>query len=98
MVTKEELLARKATLEADLLAQQQAAAAATQEIQDGQRKLAHSRDMINALSGAKQDVEHWLAKFPADPPALVNSIASSSTTLTQAAGTPTQAWWLPPPS
>ena len=69
MVTKEELLARKATLEADLLAQQQAAAAATQEIQDGQRKLAHSRDMINALSGAKQDVEHWLAKFPADPPA-----------------------------
>ena len=75
MVTKEELLARKATLEADIVAQQQAANQATAEIQDGQRKLAHARDMINALSGAKQDVDHWLAKFPADPPAAAEPIA-----------------------
>lgn len=69
MVTKEELLARKATLEADLAAQVNAGQNAQAKIQEGQRELAQSRDMINALSGAKQDVDHWLAKFPADPPA-----------------------------
>lgn len=72
MVTKEELLARKATLENDIAVQQNLATAAGARIQEAQRELAHSRDMVNALSGAKQDVDHWLAKFPADPPAARN--------------------------
>ncbi len=69
MVTKEELQARKATLEEDIAVQRAIAAKANAKIQEGQQELAHSRDLINALSGAKQDIDFWLAKFPADPPA-----------------------------
>lgn len=70
MVTKEQLLERRAQLESDLEAQHHAAAAAQAQVQDGQRKLGVCRDMINALSGAKQDVDHWLKQLePATPAA-----------------------------
>lgn len=70
MITKEALLARRTQIDADIAAQQQAARDAQAQIQDGQRKVTVCRDMINALSGAKQDVEHWLAQLPPDPPAV----------------------------
>lgn len=69
MITKEELVARRALLEDDLKAQNDRAAQLNGQIQDGQRRLVQTRDLINSLSGAKQDVDYWLSKFPADPPA-----------------------------
>lgn len=66
MVTKESLLARKAQIEGDLDAQHDLARAAEAQRQDAIAKLTGCRDMVNALSGAKQDVEHWLAQFPPD--------------------------------
>ena len=68
MVTKEQLLERRDQLDKDLEAQHNAARDAQKQIQDGQARLAGCRDMINALSGAKQDVEHWLATFPVPEP------------------------------
>jgi hypothetical protein len=80
MVTKEQLLARRAQLEQDLIAQQELANAAEGRRQEAVATLAKTRDLTNALSGAKQDVEFWLrqidkaaaAEQPApqpDPPA-----------------------------
>lgn len=69
MVTKESLLARRAQIETDLAQQQELARQAEAQRQDSIAKLGACRDMINALSGAKQDVDFWLAQYPADPPA-----------------------------
>lgn len=68
MVTKEALLARRAQLENDLAVQQQIIHAAEAARQDAIAKITHARDLINALSGAKQDVDHWIAQFPVPEP------------------------------
>lgn len=62
-MTKELLLARKAQLEKDLAVQASEAQAAQAQIGEGQKRAVAARDMINALSGAKQDCEFWLGQF-----------------------------------
>jgi hypothetical protein len=52
MVTKEQLLARKAQLEQDLIAQQEIANAAEGRRLEAVGTLAKTRDLTNALSGA----------------------------------------------
>jgi hypothetical protein len=68
MVTKEALLARRAQLEEDIAAQEKQAAQADADRQGAIAKVARCHDLINALSGAKQDVDHWLAQFPVPEP------------------------------
>jgi hypothetical protein len=69
MVTKEALLARRAQLDQDLAAQDQVMLQAQAQVADGQQKIRNANNMIQALSGAKQDCEFWLAQFPPDAPA-----------------------------